>query len=101
MTIPVASYAKMRLGRLTDSHLQQGNPQCGFEFVKTLRAGSRSMQNAPMRCLLVNSEERCVARLDGWRWRGVDHRSALVPDPAAPFARPSRVKKTEKPPQYA
>jgi hypothetical protein len=37
MTIPAASYAKMRLGRLTDSHLQWGNPQCGFEFVKTPR----------------------------------------------------------------
>jgi hypothetical protein len=65
MTIPVASYVKMRLGGLTDSHLQRRNPQCGFELVKTPRAGSGSMQNAPMRCLLVNSEE-ALRRASRW-----------------------------------
>jgi hypothetical protein len=56
-----------------------------------------------MRRCVVSSltlKKRCVARLDGWRWSGEDHRTALVPDPAAPLARPSGVKKTEKPPQY-
>jgi len=69
--------------------LRPGNPQCGFEFMKTPRACSGSMQNAPLRCHLVNSEE-AVRRLstvrDGmelmigprssrtWRrrWRGHD-----------------------------